>query len=269
MTQGMDKDEKPSALLLGMVFTNDEGLRFGHQLERDGLRCRALEDYGAEVYTIDTMHAPSLAVHGKHIQHDFCHVGVLGEMDKTWRGKTFTFIIMDYNRTPTSWYSERWNHKMYTMILPTLACKGALKVDGEIWLPNIPNIKEDLEKIWYSHLKHWYSRPVQVNDPSFNPLYTASQNVEDKLRCTVKSSFCNASALKELNKKSPFIMLKCVKSGNGLQPNEAAGCGSLITVNDEWNSRKKSLRLHMTSVPVKIQSKTGRHARETGKYYFY
>jgi hypothetical protein len=252
-----------------MVFSKDEALQYGYQLERDGVRCRALQDYGAEVYTIDTAHTTSLAVDGKHIQHDFCHVGVLREMDTVWRGKSFTFIIMDYNRTPTSWNSERWNKKMYTIILPTLACKGAVKVDGEIWLPNIPNIKDDIDKLWDSYLKPWYSKPAQVSDPSFNPLYTASQNVEDKLRCTVKSCFSNASAIKELNKTSPFIMLKCVKSGDGLQPHEPSGCGSLITVNDGWNSRKKSLRLHMTSVPVKMQSKTGRHASETGKYYFY
>jgi hypothetical protein len=61
------------------------------------VRCKSLEKNAQQLlYTIDTGHAPSLAVAGRHIQHDFTTAGVLEEMDRLWPGLVFHCIILDY-----------------------------------------------------------------------------------------------------------------------------------------------------------------------------
>ena len=80
------------------------------------------------VYTIDTGHAPNLAVAGRHIQHDFTTAGVLEKMDRLWSGTVFQHIILDYFYTPNSWHKVHFSETMYTEILPILASKGAIPI---------------------------------------------------------------------------------------------------------------------------------------------
>ena len=71
------------SLLIGMLYTHPSQRHHKLQHFRDGVRCESMEKYEHQlVYTIDTGHAPNLAVAGRHIQHDFTTAGVLEKMDR-------------------------------------------------------------------------------------------------------------------------------------------------------------------------------------------
>jgi len=218
-----DNDE--STLLLGMVYTKSSLLNSKLQLTRDGIRCRVLEHTErVPVYTIDVGHTVDQAVDGRHIQQDFTKYSVLGEMDRRWSGKIFKHVIMDYFYTPSSWHAERWGEAMYTLILPTMAAKGAIPLGGEVWLPHIQCIAERLERLW-KHMQPYFHK-VFVPNPTDNPLYRATEIVEAEIEID-GNTFTNASALKELPLIYPFILLTCTNSGDKLGSSQRKGCGSL------------------------------------------
>ena len=66
---------------------------------------------------------------------------------------------------------------MYTVILPTMAAKGTTPLHGEVWLPHIQCIADRQEKLWVSLQQ--YFRKQLIADPNENPLYRATQNVEE------------------------------------------------------------------------------------------
>jgi len=215
-----------NALLLGMVFSASNMTEINTLEKGDRERCRALEENNIKVYTMDSQHDVTMAMAGKHIHHNFCNVGALLEMDKIWRGTSFKYIIMDYFYTSTSFCNESWRKSMFTTTLPMLAAKGAIKLHGEVWLPNITRIRTWLDRLWPTYLSKWYTKQL-VDDPMLNPLYEASQKVENNQKES-KESFSNEAALKALP-SAPFIMLKCIISGDGLETDEVAGCGSLLS----------------------------------------
>ena len=134
-----------------MLYTRPSQRVHGLQLLRDGLRCESLEvDLHYNIYTIDLGHEPYLAIDGRHIRHDFTDVGVLAKMDTTWKGLVFQNIILDYFYTPNSWHALHFSERMYTIILPKLASKGAIAIGGEVWLPHIPCIQERIQRLWTS-----------------------------------------------------------------------------------------------------------------------
>ena len=234
------QQQQQYALLLGMIYTNDENLKYGLQLQRDGLRCRALEQTSnLKVFTIDMTHEESQANNGQHVTHDFTKLGVLGRMDDMWRGKVFHYVVMDYFRSPNSWSQERWPDTMYTQILPMLATKGAISLEGEIWFPNSESIANSIHKNW-EVLKTWFVK-VAVADPMNNPLFKASKTIEVELR---KVTYFQESVLENLPKEAPFIVLKCIKSGDGLLTNEIRGCGSL----SQPAKSKYNLRLNQSNI---------------------
>ena len=68
-------------------------------------------------------------------------------MDSNWPGLIFHHIILDYFYTPNFWHALHFSERMYTIILPLLASKGAIPIGGEVWLPHIPCIQERLERL--------------------------------------------------------------------------------------------------------------------------
>jgi hypothetical protein len=221
-----ETDSTTSVLLVGMVYTKDNLMRSKLQLTRDGIRCRALErTEHTTVHTIDVTHNVDQAVEGRHICHDFAKHGVLTSMDGQWSGKVFKHVIMDYFYTPDSWHAERWNEAMYTTTLPIMASKGAIPLDGEVWLPHIACIENRLKRL-KELLQPWFTVNMVAN-PMENPLYRATQTVATEL-VEDGNPFTNATALRSLPTDSPFIVLRCINSGNKLDVNQRAGCGSLL-----------------------------------------
>ena len=143
---------------------------------------------------------------------------------------------------------------MYTVTLPILAAKGAIPLHGEVWLPNINCIGERLERL-RDTLCTWFTIHL-ITDPMDNPLYRATQTVATELVAD-GNTFTNASALNELPKGVPFIMLHCIKSGDSLGTNQTAGCGSLLDRHS--NEPTRTLR---TRPP---QSNTTGHSASTGR----
>lgn len=213
------------ALLLGMVYTADSYMRSKLQLTRDGIRCRALErSEQVAVYTIDVGHDVSQAQHGRYICYDFANIGLLGKMDEQWIGLTFRYILMDYFYTPSAWHAERWNEQMYTVTLPILAAKGPIPLHGEVWLPHINCIAERLDRLW-EYLEKWFTKHY-IGNPMQNPLFRATEKVTDELTADL-----------------PFIVLRCITSGDGLEYNQSAGCGSLMNNTSEAPLRTLRPRL--------------------------
>jgi hypothetical protein len=221
-----------AVLVLGMVYTASSLLKSKLQLTRDGIRCRALErKEQVSVYTIDVGHDANKAEEGRHICHDFANVGLLEKMDRLWTGKSFKHIIMDYFYTPSAWHAERWSEKMYTITLPILAAKGAIPLHGEVWLPHIICIADRLERLW-NDLKKWYTKHIIVN-PMENPLFRASAEVHDELIAD-DNPFTNDTALKELRKDAPFIVLRCIRSGDDLDSIPTTGLASDCFWREMW-----------------------------------
>ena len=158
--------------------------------------------------------------------HDFTDAGILAKMDQLWTGSVFQSIILDYFYTPNSWHEQHFSETMYTHILPILASKSAIPLGGEVWLPYIPCIEERIHRLW-EHLQPWFSNH-SISDPNLNQLYAASAVVEQDILAS-GDRFTNGSALISLNRDSPFIMLKCTRSGDRLAPDQRVGCGSLVT----------------------------------------
>jgi hypothetical protein len=81
-----------------------------------------------------------------------------------------------------------------------------------------------------------------------NPLFRASAKVQHDLIAD-GNTFTNDTALRELPKDAPFIVLRCIRSGDGLEHNQAQGCGSLIDYTKEATTRKlrPQLRLLLTA----------------------
>ena len=209
-------------LVLGMLYGNDDSTTKG-QLGRDYARCRALEAMGPNrVYSTDLTHSADMAQPGRHIQHDFGTYGVLSAMDSSWPGIVFGSVIMDYFYTPNSWHEEHWKEEMYTTTLRTLAKHGALRPGCEIWLPNIRCIRERLDRL-RPQLASEFDHEIQVSDPLLNPLFDASQRIDDTLKDI--GTFNNFTALKDLHSTHPFILLRCRDSAADRLPTE--GCGKL------------------------------------------
>ena len=190
-----------------MIYTLPEQRVHGLQHLRDGLRCASLEDdLDHTVYTIDLGHEPHLAIEGRHIRHDFTDEGVLANMDSNWPGLIFHHIVLYYFYTPNFRHALHFSERMYTIILPLLASKGAIPIGGEVWLPHIPCIQERLERLW-TPLAPWFSKHA-IDTPSMNPLFIASANVEEQILDS-GDRFTNGSSLLSLDRKFPFMMLKC------------------------------------------------------------
>ena len=132
---------------------------------------------------------------------------------------------------------------MYTVILPILASKGAIAVGGEVWLPHIPCIAERLCRLW-SSLASRFSKHF-IADTSRNPLFVASHNVEAQILAK-GDRFTNGSALISLDKKFPFIVLRCINSGDQLQTNQKPGCGSLVSELKPHSNRQLRFKLPAT-----------------------
>ena len=198
------------------------------QLTRDGIRCRAFEQTEQEaVFTIDKNHHVRQGEEGRHICHDFTQPGVLRCMDRQWSGQVFRHVIMDYFYTPGSWHEERWNEAMYSVTLPIMAAKGAIPINGEVWLPNIDCISDRLHRLSDS-LQPWFTTHM-ISNPMENPLYKATQTVATELT-EDGNSFTNESAMRSLPAEFPFIVLRCIKSGTSIGPQQRPGCGSLLDI---------------------------------------
>ena len=73
----------------------------------------------------------------------------------------------------------------------------------------------------------WFSRH-SIPDPSLSPLYRASALAEEDILAS-GDRFTNGSALISLDQDSPFIMLRCISSGDRLALHQTIGCGSLVS----------------------------------------
>ena len=151
---------------------------------------------------------------------------------------------------------------MYTEILPILASKGAIPIGGEVWLPHIPCVKERLDRLWDS-LQPWFSRH-SVTDPSQNPLYRASALVEEDILAS-GDRFTNGSALMSLDQNSPFIMLRCISSGDRLAPHQNVGCGSLVSELLTAGRRQLRFKLPADSKPSNKPSTKIRMRKSSAK----
>lgn len=157
----------------------------------------------------------------------------------------FDTIILDYFFSPAGWARERWTENFFESTLPRFA--EILKDGGTIWLPHLEVTRELL--VCHYDTLHIYYDIDYVEDPEENPLYKATDTVEDELlRCPDK--LINDTQLKPLLEysASPFICLtkrKQQKSSNNtkmLTPNTSSKKVSRNLNNDfsqETNSSKK------------------------------
>ena len=84
---------------------------------------------------------------------------------------------------------------MYTLTLNTMAERAGLLPSCDIWLPHIRCISERLERL-RPRLSQQFEPEFSVYDPYLNPLYTATQDIDDILQQI--GTFTNATALEEL-----------------------------------------------------------------------
>ena len=159
----------------------------------------------------------------------------------------FDTIILDYFFSPAGWARERWTENFFELTIPKFA--EILKDGGTIWLPHLEVTRELL--ICHYDTLHINYDIDYVEDPEENPLYKATETVEDELlRCPDK--LINDTQLKPLLEysESPFICLtkrkqqKLVNKMKNLTPNKSpkkVSCNLNNEFLQETNTKKRKL----------------------------
>jgi hypothetical protein len=189
-------------LLLGMVHSFESRPSFGQEF-RDGVRCRALEQQGFEVYTLDDKHTEDEAIAGKHCKANFADSRrMISSMRSTWGAITFDIIILDYFFCPVSnflikdrtsnklitaisqsgWAKARWTNNFYRDSLPALVKEKILTDGGQVWLPFIKCVEDSLLTC-VDYINPYFTYTLVV-EPNKNPLFAATESeaVIDQLR---------------------------------------------------------------------------------------
>jgi hypothetical protein len=105
------------------------------------------------------------------------------------------------------WARERWTDHFFKETLPALAKNRILRPGGSIWLPYLECVRESIND-FTAELKVHYDISL-AQDPMENPLYAATEDVEDELtRCP--DLLTNVTQIKPLDQFSdtPFLVLK-------------------------------------------------------------
>jgi hypothetical protein len=101
------------------------------------------------------------------------------------------------------WARHRWTDPLFTRTFPTLAKEGKLAPGGQIWLPNLDCIQVSLTD-FFDDLDPYYTVSL-ARDPKENPLYLATEDVEEELlRCP--DALTNETQLRPLGAE-PFYVL--------------------------------------------------------------
>lgn len=180
---------RPNVLLLGMVYAHAATAPKRGQEFRDRVRCHALSNLGYRVFTLDDKHDDEKIP--EHVRANFADSRrMLQCIRKKWSTTApdghvelpkFKSIMLDYFFCPLGWARTRWDIKFFRDTLPLLASEGLLLPGGTIWLPNLPCISGPLDDM-YSFLSTMYAISVPQDYQSGNPLYEATDHVEDELK---------------------------------------------------------------------------------------
>jgi len=220
------RPQVPTALLLGMVFSEEHEPKRGQEF-RDRVRCEALEDLGYAVYTLDNKHEDTVLGHNKHCQANFADARrMFRSMNMRWKGVQFDHIILDYFFSPVGWARERWTEAMFRETLPQFVTDNVLSKDGEIWLPNLECVQELIHSYSDVLLPHYTLELVA--DPLLNPLYLATEAIEDDLmRCP--DTLTNETQIRPLwaFSKTPFYRLRRRQSPTNSPPATPSSAGHL------------------------------------------
>lgn len=145
---------------------------------------------------------------GRHCQTNFCNFKrMTRSMISVWGSieSRYDLIILDYFFSPSGWANTRWNEKFFSESLPGFVKKKILKDTGTIWIPNVTHVNDSIE----AHreiLQEYYSWDV-INDPFENPLYEATDMVENEL-LECPDNITNSTQKKYLDSDGHFIRLK-------------------------------------------------------------
>lgn len=104
------------------------------------------------------------------------------------------------------WARERWTDHFFKETLPALSKNGLLKPGGTIWLPYLDCVQDSVSDFNKELTAHFTIK--LVSDPMLNPLYAATEMVEDDLsRCP--DLLTNETQIKPLHSFSstPFLTL--------------------------------------------------------------
>ncbi len=165
-------------LLLGMVFAHDVIRPNRGQEFRDRVRCEALAQLGASVFTMDDKHKDDHIE--EHCRANFVDTRrMLQSMKAKWGVVAFNHIILDYFFSPVGWARERWGHKFFATTLPAFATEGFMAPGGRIWLPHLECVQTSIDQHRELLLEHFDIH--LVHDCSANPLYLATDRVEAAL----------------------------------------------------------------------------------------
>ena len=208
----------PKALLLGMVFSEETEPKRGQEF-RDRVRCEAMEDLGYLVYTLDNKHSDVALKHGRHCQSNFADARrMFRSIGDRW-GMTIQFdsIVLDYFFSPVGWARERWTDNLFRETLPQFVTDDVLKESGSLWLPNLKCVEELILEHADVLIKYYTWELVQ--DPLRNPLYLATEAIEDELlKCP--DSLTNETQIRPLDdfSSTPFYEFKPRRLGATQQP---------------------------------------------------
>ena len=136
------------------------------------------------------------------------------------------------------WARERWTDPLFTKTLPTLATSGLLLQGCSIWLPHLQCIEESLTD-FYDYLIPYYTI-TKERDPKLNPLYLATEGVEDAL-LLCPDALTNDTQLRPLLDYSdyPFYRLEL------RNPRDAAPAVVTPTSSQKKRQYRTSSRLHV------------------------
>lgn len=198
----------PKALLLGMVFSEEQEPKRGQEF-RDRVRCEAMQDLGYSVFTLDNKHSDVSLKNGRHCQANFADARrMFKSIEDRW-GMTIQFdsIVLDYFFSPVGWARERWTDNLFRETLPQFVTDDVLKESGSLWLPNLKCVEELI--IEHAEVLIKYYTWELVKDPLRNPLYLATEAIEDELlKCP--DSLTNETQIRPLDDFSatPFYEFK-------------------------------------------------------------
>lgn len=152
------------------------------------------------------------------------------------------------------WARERWTDPLFTKTLPTLATSGLLLQDCSIWLPHLQCIEESLTD-FYDYLIPYYTI-TKERDPKLNPLYLATERVEEAL-LLCPDALTNDTQLRPLLDYSeyPFYRLQL------RNPRDATPAVVTPTSSQKKRQYRTSSRLHVDASAASDNGHRGKRTR--------
>lgn len=127
---------------------------------------------------------------------------------------TSCIVIHDYfYDLKAGWARTRWTDKFYRETLPMLAAEGYIRPRGQVLLPNLACVTDSLNEFCDEISTYFNRSEVHIDQLKENPLYAATESVEeDLLKCPDKLN--NENQIQPILNNSDCVFISLTYNNN-------------------------------------------------------